>query len=79
MSFVIAMFGSKIAGALAALATFCAAIIGIRWDAKRDERRRAELEALKAARKQQEAVNDAVESSHAGGAAWAERLRKDTD
>lgn len=77
MSWILTYIGPKVFGALAALAAFMGVVVGLRADAKKDERRRLELEAAKAAARQKEAVDDAVENSHAGGSAWSERLRRD--
>ena len=77
MSWIFEYLGPQVFVALSALTAFLGVVIGLRADARKDERQRLQLEALKAAAKQREAVDDAVENSHAGGGAWVERLRKD--
>jgi len=61
-------------------AAIIVAILGafgfIRWDAKRDARRDAEIKAARDAAKRRKDIQDAIENSHAGGGAWSERLRE---
>ena len=61
------------AGAVAALAL----IWGIRADARRDAERDAKIRAAEAAEQRRKDIQDAIENSHAGGAAdnWRSRLR----
>lgn len=79
MTWLISMLGGKLAVFLGAAGAAILAIIGIRWDAKRDERKDAKIADLEANEKTRKDVEDAVESSHAGGAAWVDRLRDSAD
>lgn len=75
MTWLLGLLGSKVAGLLAVAVALLLALIGVRWDAKRDQRKDTEIATLKANEKTRKDVEDAVEKSHAGGAAWADRLR----
>lgn len=75
MNLILALVPSKakLYAGLAAAGAFLLALL--RWDAKRDQRKDTEIAALKANEKTRKDVEDAVEKSSAGGAAWHDRLR----
>ena len=75
MNFILALIPSKakLYAVFAAVGAFFLAFL--RWDAKKDALKAAELKAAKDATKRRNEAQDAVEKSHAGGAAWADRLR----
>lgn len=75
MTWLIGLLGGKVVAILGGAAALLAAVFGIRWDAKRDQRKDTEIATLKANEKTRKDVEDAVEKSHAGGAAWVDRLR----
>lgn len=80
MTWLISMLGGKLAVFLGAAGAAILAIIGIRWDAKRDERKDSEIAALKANEKTRKDIEDAVEKSAAGGGLhWTQRLRDSAD
>lgn len=78
MAWIISMLGGKLAIFLGAAGAAILAIIGVRWDARQDHRKDTKIATLEANEKTRKDVEDAVESSHAGGAAWVDRL-KDID
>ena len=75
MTWLIGLLGGKVIAILGGAAALLLAVFGIRMDAKRDQRKDTEIATLKANEKTRKDVEDAVEKSHAGGAAWRDRLR----
>lgn len=75
MTWLIATLGSKVVAILGGAAAILLALFGVRWDAKRDQRKDTEIATLKANEKTRKDIEDAVEKSAAGGAAWRDRLR----
>lgn len=75
MSWLLALIPSK-AKLYAALAAAVAVFLAwFRLDAQADQRRKDKVTRLEADEKTRKDIEDAVESSHAGGAAWIDRLR----
>jgi len=75
MTWLIATLGGKVVAILGGIGAVLLALVGVRWDAKRDQRKDSKIDALEANEKTRKDIEDAVESSHAGGAAWGDRLR----
>ena len=72
MTSLLGLIGSKLMPWLIGAGAVLAALFGARLSGKRSAKKDAEIDALK----KRIEVEDAIEKSHAGGAAWSDRLRK---
>ena len=75
MSWLLGLIGSKLMPWIAGIGTLIAALFVSNWRGKRSAMKNAEIDALKTRIE----VEDAIEKSHAGGAAWPGRLERLSD